>query len=102
MVDAGGTTTFEVLSNVGPYMLCKISNDSVDSTETIPLDGPSNSPVAIEDQVMIVGGLNETTEKALGGSAATCEYDETAMHFTWTESGATADVVTIFFFLLKN
>ena len=102
MVDAGGTTTFEILSNVGPYMLCKVSNTSVDSTETIPLDGPSNSPVVAEDQVVIVGALNETTESQLGGSALTVEYDETAMHFTVTESGATDDVVSIYFYLIKN
>jgi len=102
MTDAGGTTTFEVLSNVGPYMLCKVSNTSCDTAETIPLDGPSNSPIVAEDQVIVVGILNETTEAQGGGSALSCEYDETEMHFTITESGAASDVITIFFYLLKN
>ena len=101
MVDAGGTTTLTKITNVGPYMLMKLSNDSWDSTETIPLD-ITDSPVAAEDQVLIVGALNETTESQLGGSALTVEYDETAMHFTGTESGATADVLSIWFYLLKN
>jgi len=101
MTDAGGTNTFEVLDNVGQYQLCKISNDSVDNGETIPLDGPSNSPIKAEDQVMIVGILNETTESSGAGIVLSAEYDETAMHFTITESGITDDVVTIFFYLLK-
>ncbi len=103
MTDAGGTTTLNVISTEGPYMLYKISNDSVDDGETIPFDGPSNSPVVAEDQVIVVGGLNETTEKQIGaGGTASVEYDETAMHFTFTESGATADVVTIWFYHLVN
>lgn len=97
MADAGGTTTLTTISNVGEYTIYKLSNSSVDSGETIPFDGPSNSPVSAEDKVVILGGVNETTEKQLGGASATCEYDETAMHFTWTESGAADDVVSIYF-----
>jgi len=102
MTDAGGTTTFEVIGNVGNFMLCKVSNDSVDDGETIPLDGPSNSPIVAEDQVLILGGLNETTEKQIAGATLSVEYDETEMHFTVTESSITDDVVTILFLLLKN
>jgi len=102
MVDAGGTTTLVKLADVGQMMLFAITNDDVDSTETIPFDGPSNSPVQAEDQVFILGALNQTTEKQLGGAALTVEYDETAMHFTPTETGATADVITIVFLYLPS
>lgn len=97
MADAGGTTTLKQVMNVGQYMMFEISNDSVDSGETIPFDGPSNSPVSAEDQVIILGGLNEDTEEAIGGGTATVAYDETNMHFTWTETGASDDTVTIVF-----
>jgi hypothetical protein len=101
MVDAGGTTTLRQVGVVGQYTLWEISNDSWDSTETIPLDGPANSPIVAEDKVMIVGALNVTTEAQASGTALSVEYDETAMHFTATESGATADELKIWFYLLK-
>lgn len=98
MADAGGTTTLELISNVGQYPLYKIKNTSVDDGETIPLDGPANSPVKAEDKVIIVGALNETDEKQGAGATLSVEYDETAMHFTVTESGITDDIVSILFY----
>ena len=102
MTDAGGTNTFEMITNVGTYMLCKLKNDSVDNGETIPLDGPSNSPVVAEDQLIVVGVNNETQETQLGGGTTSVEYDETEMHFTVTDSGASSSVISIWFYLLKN
>ena len=98
MTAAGGTTTLVQIANVGQYSLYKISNSEWDSTETIPFDGPANSPVKAEDQVIIIGALNETTEEQLSGTALSVAYDETAMDFTPTESGAADDVMTIWFY----
>jgi hypothetical protein len=97
MADAGGTTTLKQIANVGEYMMYEITNTSVDTGETIPFDGPSNSPVKAEDQVIILGALNETTESQAAGGDITVEYDETDMHFTVTEGGIADDVVTIVF-----
>jgi hypothetical protein len=97
MADAGGTTTLKQIMNVGEYTMYEISNDSVDSTETIPFDGPSNSPVKAEDQVIILGATNETTETQAADGTLTVAYDETNMHFTVTESNAADDTVTIVF-----
>lgn len=99
MADAGGTTTLELISNVGQYPLYMIRNDDVDSTETIPLDSVADF-VSAEDKVMVVGALNETTESQAADGTLTVAYDETAMHFTVTESGITGDAVQIFFYYL--
>ena len=98
MTDAGGTTTLKQIGNVGEFMLYEIKNTSWDSTETIPFDGPSNSPVTAEDKVIIIGALNETTEAQAADGTLTVAYDETAMHFTATESGAADDVIVIWFY----
>jgi len=100
MVDAGGTTTYEVIANVGELQLCKISNDSVDDGETIPVE--LVAPVEIVDQLIVIAGLNETTEAQISGIVASVEYSETNRHFTWVESGITADVVSIYFYLRKQ
>lgn len=97
MTEAGGTTTIETINNGGQYSLYKISNSSWDSTETITIP-TTETQIKAEDQVIIVGALNETTEKQLGGAALTVEYDETAKAFTPTESGAADDVMTIWFY----
>lgn len=102
MSDAGGTNTFEILANVGERMLCKVRNTSVDSTETIPLDGMSNSVISAGDTVILLGALNETTETQLAGTAIGIEYSKSAMHFTITESGITDEVYTIMFYLIKK
>lgn len=98
MTDAGGTTTLKMINNSGEYPLYEISNSSWDSAETIPFDGPSNSPVKAEDQIIIIGAANETTETQAADGTLTVSYDETAMHFTATESGAADDVITIWFY----
>lgn len=102
MVDAGGTNTLVKLADLGQCMVFALTNSSVDSTETIPFDGPSNSPVKAEDQVIVLGMLNQTTESQSSGTALSCEYDETAMHFTVTEAGITDDVVTIVFMYIPS
>lgn len=89
MVDAGGTNTLIQLSNEGPYMKFILHNTSVDSTETIPFDGPSNSPVVAEDRVMILGAQNWTDEISLNSDTHVVEYDETNMHFTVTDAAMT-------------
>lgn len=102
MTDAGGTTTLTQLSNVGPYMVYALKNTSVDSGETIPFDGPSNSPVVAEDKVVILGAENQTTEASLNSSGMTVAYDETNMHFTYTDAGTTDDVVVIVFMYIPK
>lgn len=100
MVDAGGTTTLIKLSDEGPYMKYLIRNDSVDNGETIPFDGPSNSPVSAEDKVMVIGGANMTQETQVQGATTTVEYDETAMHFTVTDAGASSsDIYIVFIYI---
>lgn len=100
MTDASGTNTLRIISNVGKHLLYEIKNNDVDDGETIPFDSPSNSPVVAEDQVIVIGMYNETTEKTGGGGALSCEYDESNMHFTVTESGITTDVIRIQFYYL--
>jgi len=102
MVDAGGTTTLTQLSNEGPYMKFIIENDSVDNGETIPFDGPANSPVVAEDRVIILGGCNFTQETQVQGATTTVEYDETAMHFTVTDASASSSAVAIVFIYIPQ
>jgi len=102
MTDAGGTTTLIQLGNEGPYMKYILKNTSVDSGETIPFDGPSNSPVAAEDRVIILGLFNFTNETSGAGTALSAAYDETAMHFTITESGITDDDVGVVFIYIPQ
>lgn len=103
MTDAGGTTTLIQLGNEGPYMKYLIRNTSVDNGQTIPFDGPSNSPVVAEDKVIILGGTNFTQETAIGGGTTTVEYDETAKHFTVTDASASSsDVAIVFIYIPKG
>jgi len=102
MADAGGTNTLVQLSNEGPYMKFLLKNDSCDDGETIPFDGPSNSPVVAEDKVIILGVFNFTAETSGAGTALSAEYDETAMHFTITESGITADDIGVVFLYIPK
>lgn len=102
MVDAGGTTTLIQLGNEGPYMKYLIRNDSVDNGETIPFDGPANSPVQAEDRVMILGGMNFSQETSVNGATTTVEYDETAMHFTVTDASASSSDIAIVFIYIPQ
>ncbi len=102
MTDAGGTNTLIKLSDEGPYMKYLLKNDSVDTTETIPFDGPSNSPVVAEDKVIILGVFNFTSEASGAGAALSAEYDETNMHFTITESGAADDDIGVVFYYIPQ
>jgi len=98
MTDAGGTNTLKQISNVGEYTLWELRNDSVTDGETIPFDGPANSPVKAEDQVMVVGALAETGEAQAADGTLTPPYDETAMHFTVTLNGLSDTPVKIWFY----
>ncbi len=102
MGDAGGTNTLIQLSNEGPYMKYLLVNDSVDTTETIPFDGPSNSPVVAEDKVIILSVFNFTSEASSAGTALSAEYDETEMHFTITESAAADDEIGVVFLYIPK
>lgn len=102
MSDAGGTTTLIQLSNEGPYMKYLLKNDDTDDGETIPFDVPSNSPVRAEDKVIILGVFNFTAETSGEGTALSTEYDETAMHFTITESGVTEDDIGVVFMYIPQ
>jgi len=102
MADAGGTDTLIQLGNEGPYMKYLLKNTDVDDGETIPFDGPSNSPVVAEDKVIILGVFNFTNETSGAGTALSAEYDETAMHFTITESGVTSDEIGVVFMYIPK
>ena len=102
MSDAGGTTTLIKLSDEGPYMKYLLKNDDCDDGETIPFDGPSNSPVVAEDKVIILGVFNFTTETSGAGTALSAEYDETEKHFTITESGVTEDDIGVVFYYIPQ
>ncbi len=102
MTDAGGTTTLIKLSEEGPYMKYLLKNTSVTTAETIPFDGPSNSPVIAEDKVIILSVFNFTDETSSAGTALSAEYDETNMHFTITESGASDEEIGVVFYYVPK
>lgn len=104
MTDAGGTTTCNLLTNVGTYETWIVHNTSVDDGETIPIDGTGGAGVPgiqAEDRVMIRSISNWTEETSGAGTALSAEYDETNMHFTVTESGITSDSIAIEFILIR-
>ena len=103
MVDAGGTNTLIQLGNEGPYMKYLLRNDSVDNGQTIPFDGPSNSPVVAEDKVIILGVQNMTQETSSHGTTTSAEYDETEKHFTITDASASSsDLMVVFIYVPKG
>lgn len=105
MADAGGTQTCVQLSNEGGLMKFAVTNTQVTSGETVPLDGAAGTGVpglSAEDKVIVVGALNHTSETQLNASALTVAYDETAMHFTVTESGKTDEKYTIIFYYIPQ
>lgn len=97
MTDAGGNNTLMQLSNEGGYTRYLLINDSVDSGQTIPFDGPSNTPVSAEDKVIILGAQDWTNETSAASGDMVVEYDETNKHFTFTDSGVSGAVVAIEF-----
>jgi len=100
MVDAGGTNTLIQLGNEGPYMKYLLRNDSVDNGQTIPFNGPGNSPVQAEDRVIILGVHNMTQETSGAGTVTSAEYDETEMHFTITDAAASSsDLMIVFIYI---
>lgn len=96
MADAGGTTTLIKCGQEGPYTRYILHNTDVDSGETIPFD-ITGSPVNAEDRVIILGGQDWTNETSAASGNCTFEYDETAKHFTFTDSGVTAASVCVCF-----
>lgn len=100
MVDAGGTNTLIQLSNEGPYMKYLLRNDSVDNGQTIPFDGPANSPVQAGDRVIILSVHNMTQETSSAGTVTSAEYAETAKHFTITDASASSsDLMVVFIYI---
>jgi hypothetical protein len=96
MADAGGTTTLVKIGTEGPYNKYIVHNTSVDSAETIPVD-VTGSPIKAEDRVMVLGAQDWTNETSAASGNMTVEYDETALHFTFTDSGVTNASVAICF-----
>lgn len=94
MTEAGGTTTFKALTNVGPYQEFELKNDSVDDGETITIPTTA-SYIAAEDQIYIIGVMNEDTEVQFPQCSAS--YDETNRRFTFYEGSASGDTVRILF-----
>jgi len=100
VVDAGGTNTLIQLSNEGSYMTYLLRNDSCDNGQTIPFDGPSNSPVSAEDRVVILSVHNMTQETSSAGTVTSAEYDETNKHFTITDAAASSsDLMVVFIYI---
>lgn len=97
MTDAGGTSTLTKIGDLGQITLWRLRNTSVDDTETMPLD-ITGHPFHAESQIIVVGGLSDTSEKQVSGNDLTVEYDETNMHFTIGESGLSGKQVDIYFF----
>jgi len=89
MTDAGGTTTLIKCGQEGPYTRYIVHNTEWDSTETIPVD-ITGSPIQAEDRVMVLGIQDWTNETSGASGDIVAEYDETARHFTVTDSGVTA------------
>lgn len=104
MTDAGGTNTVIQLSNEGPYMKYLVYNTEVTNGETVPIDGTNGVPgIKAEDKVIVLGGTNFSDEKSLWGATFTSvEYDETAMHFTVVDSGASDDDIAIVFIYIPQ
>ena len=96
MTAAGGTTTLKRVHTEGEYTVYEISNSDCDSTETITIP-TANAQITTSSKVMIVGAMNETTEKQHGDGTLVVAYAAASRAFTPTESGATEDVITIRF-----
>lgn len=96
MTDAGGTSTLTKVGDWGQVTMWRLRNTSVDTTETMPVD-ITGSPVAAEDQCIIIGGLSQKDEKQVSGNDLDIEYDETNRHFTITQTGCSSHNVDIYF-----
>lgn len=86
MADAAGTTTLIKCGTEGPYNRYIVHNTDWDSGQTLPVD-ITGSPIQAEDRVMVLGVQDWTNETSGASGDITAEYDETARHFTVTDSG---------------
>lgn len=96
MTDAGGTSTITKIGDCGQASIWRLRNTDVTHTETMPLD-ITGSPFVAEDEIIIIGALDDTNEKQVSGSTLDVEYDETNMHFTITQASLSNTQVDIYF-----
>src|SRR3990167_3506645 len=101
MTAAGGTTTIKQVTNVGDYTLWELSNTEWSSDETVAISSIT-SPLNTSSNIMIVGASNEDLNHQISDGTITAAYAKATMTITVTDSGATDDVIRVFFYHIND